>query len=175
MVYSVISVKSRYWYLGRTELRKKRKGAFWEDRYHATAIETDKHLIQCMVYIDMNMVRAGVVAHPINWIDCGFTEIQNPSVRYKVIDINACCKLTNIKNFAEFQKLHLGWVNTEITKGINKHDKIWSSSLAVGNSDFVENIKTELGFKAKSREIVNANDSCYINETSPPYIVDFGT
>lgn len=24
-------------------IRKKRKGAFWEDRYHATAVETDQH------------------------------------------------------------------------------------------------------------------------------------
>ena len=31
--------------------RKERKGAFWEDRYHATAIEGDDHLLQCMVYI----------------------------------------------------------------------------------------------------------------------------
>ena len=44
--------------------RKKRKGAFWEDRYHATAIETDHHFLQCLVYIDLNMVRAGVVQHP---------------------------------------------------------------------------------------------------------------
>jgi putative transposase len=29
--------------------RKNRKGAFWEDRYHATAVEADHHLIQCMV------------------------------------------------------------------------------------------------------------------------------
>ena len=27
--------------------RKKRKGAFWEDRYHATAVECDRHLAQC--------------------------------------------------------------------------------------------------------------------------------
>jgi REP element-mobilizing transposase RayT len=39
--------------------RKNRKGAFWEDRYHATAVEVDSHLVQCMVYIDLNMVRAG--------------------------------------------------------------------------------------------------------------------
>jgi len=36
--------------------RKKRKGAFWEDRYHATAVESDDHLAQCMVYIDMKEV-----------------------------------------------------------------------------------------------------------------------
>ena len=32
--------------------RKQRKGAFWEDRYHATAIESDAHFLQCLVYID---------------------------------------------------------------------------------------------------------------------------
>jgi REP-associated tyrosine transposase len=45
--------------------RKGRGGAFWEDRYHATAIEADEHLHRCLVYIDLNMVRAGVVNHPI--------------------------------------------------------------------------------------------------------------
>ena len=38
--------------------RKKRKGAFWEDRYHATAVETGHHLFSCLTYIDLNMVRA---------------------------------------------------------------------------------------------------------------------
>jgi REP-associated tyrosine transposase len=41
--------------------RKRRHGAFWEDRYHATAVETGVHLARCVVYIDLNMVRAGVV------------------------------------------------------------------------------------------------------------------
>ena len=37
--------------------RKGKRGAFWEDRYHATAIEIDEHLHRCVVYIDLNMVR----------------------------------------------------------------------------------------------------------------------
>jgi putative transposase len=41
--------------------RKGRQGAFWEDRYHATAIEADEHLHRCVVYIDLNMVRTGAV------------------------------------------------------------------------------------------------------------------
>ena len=40
--------------------RKNKKGAFWEDRYHATAVESGEHLIQCLLYVDMNMVRVGV-------------------------------------------------------------------------------------------------------------------
>ncbi|VUZ84894.1 hypothetical protein MELA_01269 [Candidatus Methylomirabilis lanthanidiphila] len=47
--------------------RKGRGGAFWEDRYHATAIEANEHLHRCLVYIDVNMVRAGVVRHPAEW------------------------------------------------------------------------------------------------------------
>jgi hypothetical protein len=34
-------------------IRKRRKGAFWEDRYHATAVQTDEHLAKCLVYIDL--------------------------------------------------------------------------------------------------------------------------
>ncbi len=33
-------------------IRKKRKGAFWEDRYHATAVDSGRYLRQCITYID---------------------------------------------------------------------------------------------------------------------------
>ena len=54
--------------------RKARHGAFWEDRYHATAVEVDEHLHRCLVYIDFNMVRAGVVTHPSHWAHSGYRE-----------------------------------------------------------------------------------------------------
>lgn len=60
--------------------RKKRKGAFWEDRYHATAIETGVYLWRCLCYIDLNMVRAGVVEHPQDWLFGGYHEIQGRNV-----------------------------------------------------------------------------------------------
>src|SRR4030042_1998599 len=56
--------------------RKKRKGAYWEDRYTATAVENGDHLARCMVYMDTNMVRAGVVSHPSKWSFCGYNKIQ---------------------------------------------------------------------------------------------------
>jgi putative transposase len=46
-----------------------RKGGFWERRYHATAVETGEHLVRCSLYIDTNMIRAGVVKHPLEWRD----------------------------------------------------------------------------------------------------------
>jgi putative transposase len=47
--------------------REQRKATLWEDRYHATAIASGQHFLRCLVYIDMNMVRAGVVQHPGEW------------------------------------------------------------------------------------------------------------
>ena len=69
--------------------RKARLGAFWEDRYHATAIESGAHLHRCVVYIDLNMVRAGVVKHPAQWPHSGYLEIQQPPERYRVVDLLA--------------------------------------------------------------------------------------
>jgi len=66
--------------------RKNRKGAFWEDRYHATAVQTDRHLLSCMIYIDLNMVRAGVIKHPSEWKTGGYNEVIHPPERYARID-----------------------------------------------------------------------------------------
>ena len=41
--------------------RKGRSGAFWSDRFHVTMIESGAHLWRCLTYIELNMVRAGVV------------------------------------------------------------------------------------------------------------------
>jgi putative transposase len=66
--------------------RKDRNGAFWEDRYHATAIEDSEHFFRCCAYIDLNMVRAGVVDHPSQWPFCGYNEIQKPRRKNILID-----------------------------------------------------------------------------------------
>jgi putative transposase len=66
--------------------RKNRKGDYWEDLYHATAMESGDHLARCMGYIDTNMVRAGVVSHPSMWSFCGYNEIQEPRKKNVLID-----------------------------------------------------------------------------------------
>ncbi|WP_291008385.1 transposase [Hydrogenophaga sp.] len=39
-----------------------RSGTLWEGRYRSTLIEPDRYLLACMAYIDLNPVRAGLVA-----------------------------------------------------------------------------------------------------------------
>ena len=82
--------------------RKNRNGAFWQDRYHATAIESGNHLWQCLVYVDLNMVRAGVVDHPAKWQWGGYNEIQYPKARYRLIDHNLLQRLLNVDTHKKF-------------------------------------------------------------------------
>ncbi len=76
--------------------RKKRTGAFWEDRYHATAVDTNHHLISCLTYMDLNMVPAGAVVHPSQWASGGYAEIQEARERYSIIDRRALMYLLGI-------------------------------------------------------------------------------
>jgi putative transposase len=41
--------------------RHRRTGTLWEGRYRSTLIQTERYLLSCMVYIDLNPVRAGTV------------------------------------------------------------------------------------------------------------------
>ena len=44
--------------------RHGRTGTLWEGRYRSTLIQTERYLLACMVYIDLNPVRAGMVTEP---------------------------------------------------------------------------------------------------------------
>src|SRR4051812_40957743 len=44
--------------------RHARTGTLWEGRYRSTIIQAERYLLACMVYMDLNPVRAGLVADP---------------------------------------------------------------------------------------------------------------
>ena len=44
-----------------------RTGTLWEGRYKSTLIQTDRYLLACMAYIDLNPVRAGMVSQAADY------------------------------------------------------------------------------------------------------------
>jgi len=42
----------------------RRTGTLWEDRHKASLVQAEEYLLACYRYIEMNPVRAGMVAHP---------------------------------------------------------------------------------------------------------------
>ena len=45
-----------------------RSGTLWEGRYRSTVIQTERYLLACMAYIDLNPVRAGLVSGPADYV-----------------------------------------------------------------------------------------------------------
>lgn len=118
--------------------RKKRKGAFWDDRYHATTVEKGEHLIRCLIYIDLNMVRTGVIAHPSQWSFSGYNEIQNPKRKNVLIHYEKLRELLAIDSYDLLKEYHKGWVKEYLGNGNNSRDDKWTKSIAVGSKGFIE-------------------------------------
>lgn len=150
--------------------RKHRKGAYWEDRYHATIVETNEHLWRCLVYIDLNMVRAGVVQHPRDWHECGYHEIQHPPQRRRIIDRELLIRLLNFRSERELQQTHRQWIEATLSSGSIKKEPKWTGSLAVGSEEFVTNIKGQLGMKTRYRQIDQDADSFILREPELSYM-----
>jgi len=133
--------------------RKNRRGAYWEDRYHATAVETDKYLLECAVYIDLNMVRAGVVNHPAQWEFCGYQEILGSEKRSLLIDQNLLCKYFCIKDPKNLGRFYRAVIEEKIMQERLKRESRWTDAVAVGSKGFTERFIQDLGIRAHNKEI----------------------
>ena len=150
-------------------LRKNRKGAFWEDRYHGTAVKNGQHLIRCLTYIDLNMVRAGVVQHPGEWIYGGYHEIQKPKLRYSLINRQKLSELAGINDQDQLREHHRKWVEAVLKSGLNQRDGKWTESIAVGDKDFVMETKAKLGAMALGRKALHNNEDYELRQSQSPY------
>ena len=125
--------------------RKDRKGAYWEDRYHCTLIGTGRYLWNCLIYIDLNMVRAGVVNHPEQWERSGYRELMGKRKRYRIIDLSLLmnkCQVNSISELREKYQLILG---RYLDRGVMVREPQWTESLAVGDKLFIDSVKDLLG------------------------------
>lgn len=150
--------------------RKSRKGAFWEDRYHATAVQSDEHFFRCLVYLDLNMVRAGIVRNPENWRHCGYREIQCPPRRYRIIDQSALLEICQFESYADLQSAHQNWISEapqqEEAKSRNPE---WTESVAVGQRDYIESIQQSLGSRASERQVIGLKSGYQLKEVTTLY------
>ena len=150
--------------------RKSRKGAYWEDRYHATAVQSDGHLARCMVYIDLNMVRAGVVEHPSGWMHAGYNEIQSLPARYRCIDVPA---LAALLGYADAESLCSGMrerVDLALAKGSLERQPTWTESIAVGQREYLDAIERELKVSHPGRVIEGAGNTLFLREEPNAYL-----
>ncbi|MEA3361648.1 MAG: transposase [Thermodesulfobacteriota bacterium] len=155
--------------------RKNRKGAFWEDRYHATAVEDNEHFVQCLLYIDLNMVRAGAVKHPAEWPHSGLAEMLQGRERYHVLDHGLLMKLQGVRSHEGLVLARKSWLENSMKEhsDLRQCDPQWSQTLAVGSQAFVSMIKQNLGRSGKSRQIICNDQGFILKEDEMAYRANF--
>jgi len=134
-------------------LRKKRAGAFWWDRYHATMIQDGGHLWRCMAYIDLNMVRAGKVSHPSEWEWTGYRELMGERKRNLLIDQTALCRALDLDRsdgMDAFRREHEARIEETLSNQNLRRQPIWTESVAVGERKWVKAV----GENLRNRQVV---------------------
>lgn len=154
------------WY----NLRKHRSGAFWGDRYHCTMVEGGAYAWNCMKYIDLNMVRAGVVSHPAKWRWCGYDELVGRRQRYRLIDRDSVVKWEGAVSWDRFTVDYRAAVDLDINQPeLSERSPIWTESLAVGSQAFTARICARIKNRVRvDREEIEAG-VWMVRESSIPY------
>lgn len=127
-------------------LQLKSSGSFWSDRFHSTLIQDGGHLGKCLFYIDLNMVRAGVVRHPSEWDACGYGEFYKPKQRCAIINMERLLRALEISDVETFRKWHTLTLDELIRKKSERED-FWSRAFAVGDPDWLMERLAESGRK----------------------------
>ena len=70
--------------------------------------------------------------------------------------------------YEQARRYHKEWVDEYLDKRNGRVNK-WTKSIAVGSKEFVEDVKTELGFLAKGRKARVAGESYQLREPSATY------
>ena len=127
-----------------------------------------------LVYIDLNMVRAGIVEHPSEWPFCGYNEVQKPRSKNILIDYERLRKLLGFDSYDRVINYHKRWVEDYLGNGKGIRDEKWTRSIAVGSRGFVDGVKSILGALALGRKNIETGESYQLREHSIPYSAHFG-
>jgi putative transposase len=148
---------------------KGRTGSFWQDRYHATAVESGKHLRNCFLYIDRNMMRAGVVKNPWSWEHSGASEFRRERKRYQFLDERCMLKMLGFAHLDEF----IRWQEDSFSDQIHSltgRESQWTESVAVGGRAYVEQVADRLALRLRGRKLIEKDDQAWVLEEGPsPY------
>ena len=158
-------------------LRKGHLGSVWEHPYHCTMVENGRHLFNCLCYVDLNMVRAGVVEHPEQWRWCGYDELAGLRTRYRILDLEGLLESVGIRDPGEFRDLYRETVRRRIAERSLGREAHWTESVALGSREFVERVQSvhrrRMGFDAREVPVPGPGPQTWaIRESREPYTAD---
>jgi putative transposase len=154
--------------------RKDRTNAFWGDNFHPTLVEGGPYLWRCLCYIELNMVRAGVVSHPEQWQWVGYHEIMGQRQRYRLLDLERLCWRLGTQSLEAVRENLAVGLKQAIACNQMLREACWAESLAVGSAGFVERIRPMI-LSRRETEVVEALEEVWVlQEQGVPYRPETG-
>jgi putative transposase len=131
-------------YVNRTYLRS---GTLWEGRYRSCLTQEESYLLACQRYIELNPVRANMVAHPAEYrwssfranAQGEFNALIKPHFLYEALGVDVESRLAAYRELFRYE-LEPDLVD-EIRQATN-------GNFALGHADFAEQVSAALGRRA---------------------------
>jgi len=146
--------------------RKKRQNAFWGDNFHAVLVEGGDYLAHCLVYVELNMVRCGVVDHPQEWAWVGYHEIMGKRQRYRLLDLERLKMRLGFGDLADLRMNLETRISERVSRDRMQRNSIWTESLCIGSQSFVEKAKP-LILSRQETEISHDTNGIWVLSESP--------
>ena len=111
-------------------------GHFWAGRYLSTIIDSEEYYMNCLMYIELNMVRNSAVKHPEKWKYSSYKQHARGKGILKIDYHHQYLKLG--KTDKQRQKIYRRMVKNKIQNFTQKQEII-SRGLIYGAKEFVQN------------------------------------
>ena len=128
-----------------------RSGTLWEGRYKASLVQTERYLLTCYRYIELNPVRAGMVASPGDYLWSSYHANAFGEDNKNIICHEEYLRLgtTWIERYKVYRELFRYFINDEMIHIIR--DAI-NQELVVGSERFKDKIEETLQRSARRKQ-----------------------
>ena len=123
------------------------------------------------MYVDLNMMRAEVVAHPSGWAAGGYHEIRGERQRYRIVDRVALAEALEI-DVERLAETHREWIDEALRRPVIRPPQ-WSESVAVGGRAFAERVLRDFGGRARDRRVEPCDGAYVVREPTAAYGANF--
>jgi len=128
---------------------KAHEGSFWEHPFRCTIVQSGQHLLNCMRYVALNMVRAGVVGHPCEWSWCGDDELTGRRSRYRLLSVERMLESLEMPSMAAFHRVYREGIDEQLASRQFARQAVWTEAIAVGDQAFVERAARSIGHRQR--------------------------
>ena len=155
--------------------RKGHEGSVWEHPYRCTKVQDGRHLLRCLRYVSLNMVRAGVVDHPAEWRWCGHDELTGRRLRYRILSLDRLLGSLEMPSVESMREIYRSGVDEMIARREMERDAAWTDALAVGDRLFVERAVAQMRNRSRFEYQPACGGDAWTVHESPETYSSFST